>query len=169
MKEKVLTLAQFKRDASTGHMGLELIERYGKKIDKPIIVPVVKVQSNGAYLKRGDKESFLDYPYASLFVYTGNMVKVYESGLRSLNPTEEMVMRQWHQISNNPQFRERARIDALSDGNYTNRQEELFFKQSPCPYLYTERNGLRYDHNTGKVYDPKVKGKCVLVYRVHKI
>ena len=65
--------------------------------------------------------------------------------------------------------RERARIDALSDGNYTNRQEELFFKQSPCPYLYTERNGLRYDHNTGKVYDPKVKGKCVLVYRVHKI
>ena len=124
---------------------------------------------NGAYLKRGDKESFLDYPHASLFVYTGNMVKVYESGLRSLNPTEEMVMRQWHQISNNPQFRERARIDALSDGNYTNRQEELFFKQSPCPYLYTERNGLRYDHNTGKVYDPKVKGKCVLVYRVHKI
>ena len=36
-------------------------------------------------------------------------------------------------------------------------------------YLYTERNGLRYDHNTGKVYDPKVKGKCVLVYKVHKI
>ena len=36
-----LTLAQFKRDASSGHMGLELIERYGKKIDKPVVVPVV--------------------------------------------------------------------------------------------------------------------------------
>ena len=169
MAKKLLTLAQFKRDAASGHMGLELIERYGKKITKPVIVPVVKVQTNGVYLKRGDNESFLDYPFASLFEYTGTMVKVYDTGLRKLNPTEEMVMRQWHQISNNPQFRERARIDALTDGNYTGRQEELFFKQSPCPYLYTERNGLRYDHNTGKVYDPKVKGKCVLVYKVHKI
>lgn len=168
MAEK-LTLAQFKRDAATGHMGLELIERYGEKIKKSVVVPVVKVQTNGVYLKRGDKESFLDYPFASLFEYTGTMLKVYDVGLRKLNPTEEMVMRQWYQISNTPQFRERARIDVMTDGNYTGRQEELFFKQSPCPYLYTERNGLRYDHNTGKVYDPKVKGKCVLVYKVHKI
>ena len=69
MAEK-LTLAQFKRDATTGHMGLELIERYGEKIKKSVVVPVVKVQTNGVYLKRGDKESFLDYPFASLFEYT---------------------------------------------------------------------------------------------------
>ena len=80
MAEK-LTLAQFKRDAASGHMGLELIERYGKKITKPVIVPVVKVQTNGVYLKRGDNESFLDYPFASLFEYTGTMVKVYDTGL----------------------------------------------------------------------------------------
>lgn len=167
--ETKLTLAQFKRDAASGHMGLELIERYGEKISKPIVVPVVKVQTNGVYLKRGSNESFLDYPFASLFEYTGSMLKVYDVGLRKLNPTEERVMNQWRQISNTPQFRERARIDAMTDGNYTGRQEEMFFKQSPCPYLYTEKNGLRYDYKTGKVYDPKVKGKCVLVYKVHKI
>lgn len=168
MVEK-LTLAQFKRDAASGHMGLELIERYGEKISKPVIVPVVKVQTNGVYLKRGDKESFLDYPFASLFEYTGSMLKVYESGLRKLNPTEEMVMRQWCQISNTPEFKRRAEIDVMTDGNYTGRQQEMFFKQSPCPYLYTEKNGLRFDYNTKKIYDPKVKGKCVLVYKVHKI
>ncbi len=89
MNEK-LTLAQFKRDAATGHMGLELLERYGKKIDRPIIVPVVKVQTNGVYLKRGSIESFLDFPHAYLFEYTGYMLRVYDKPKKSLNTNEKI-------------------------------------------------------------------------------
>lgn len=168
MKTK-LTLAQFKRDASSGHMGLELIERYGKKIDKPVIVPVVKVQTNGVYLKRGNNESFLDYPFASLFEYTGDMVKVYEAGKRVPNEMEQRVLTQWKRIENSPEYQQRARVDALSDGMGTWYQQKAFFDKSPCPYLFTDKNGMKFDYKTGKIVDPKVKGECVLIYRVHKI
>ena len=33
MGKKLFTLAQFKRDAATGKMGLQLLERYGKKVE----------------------------------------------------------------------------------------------------------------------------------------
>lgn len=164
-----LTLAQFKRDASSGHMGLELLERYGKKIDKPVIVPVVKVQTNGVYLKRGNNESFLDYPFASLFEYTGDMLKVYEAGKREPNELEQCILNNWKKVESHPEFQQRARVDALTDGMSTWYQQKAFFDNSACPYLFTRKNGMEYDRRTGKVIDPKIKGECVLVYKVHKI
>lgn len=93
MKKK-LTLAQFKRDAATGKLGLELLERYGNKVDKHEICPIIKVKAKGVVLQRGNKESDLDLNFASLIDYDGEYFKIYNLGKRVLNDVEMMVMNQ---------------------------------------------------------------------------
>jgi hypothetical protein len=169
MKGKVLTLAQFKRDAKTGHMGLELVERYGKKENKRQIVPVVKVQAEGVVLKRDNKESYLDIPFASLVEYTGETLKVYDMGKRPLNDLELRVLNEWRKIENTKEYIERARIDVLTDSSLTYYREKKFFESSPCPYLFISSKRFRYNKGDTFIYDAQVKGKCILKYNVHKI
>jgi hypothetical protein len=169
MKKKTLPLAQFKRDAKTGHMGLELIERYGVKIPHPIVSPVVGVLTESVKIKRGSDESYLDIPYASLVEYTGDMLKVYSIGKRPLNEQEKQVLNAWKKIENTSDFQKRSEIDALTDGSSTYWQQKGFFEKSPCPYLFTDTRSLRYDKKSNMVYDSKIKGECILIYRVHRI
>ena len=169
MGEKCLSLAQFKRDASTGHMGLELIERYGKKETKSVIVPVVKVLTDSVILKRGNKESYLDIPFASLVEYTGTTLKVFDKGKRPLIEKERFVLSEWKKIESTPKFQERMRVDVLTDGSFTFYQEKNFFEISPCPYLFNDSRRFRYTKGQDYIFDAQVKGECILKYRVHKI
>ena len=164
-----LTLAQFKRDAQTGHMGLELLERYGKKESTRIICPVIKVQQRGVCLKRNDRESYLAIPFASLIEYDGAYLKVYDKGKRDLNELEQKVMNGWKQIANTPEFKKREEYDLISDGSSTYYQKKFYFYNSSCPYLFTDTERLSYSIEDNKVRDSKIKGKCILKYKVHKI
>lgn len=166
---KKLSLAQFKRDASTGKMGLQLLERYGKHIEELSIVPVIKVGSQSITLKRGDKESDLDIPYASLVDYDGEYLYVYSIGSRPLNEEEQSVMNAWKQIASTKEYKERAEYDALSDGSSTYYQQKAFFLRSSCPYLFEDKPNLRYNYNKNEVYDAKVKGDCILKYKVFSL
>lgn len=163
---KKLSLAQFKRDATTGKMGLQLLERYGKVIECSQIVPVINVASQSITLKRGDKESYLDIPYASLVDYDGEYLYVYSIGSRPLNDKENNVMSAWKKIATTKEYKERAEYDALSDGSSTYYQQKAFFLNSSCPYLFEDKPNLRYNYNKNEVYDAKVKGDCILKYKV---
>lgn len=166
MKKK-LTLAQFKRDAATGKLGLELLERYGNKVDKHEICSIIKVKAKGVVLQRGNQESDLDLNFASLIDYDGEYLKIYSLGKRLLNDVEMMVMNQWSLISSTKEFRERAEYDALSDGSSTYYQQKYFFDKSLCPYLFTDTPSLYYKPSENVVYDAKIKGECILKYKVH--
>jgi len=169
MAKKFLTLAQFKRDASTGKMGLELLERFGKKSDDHYICPVVEVCSKNVKLKKKDgRISTLDLNYASLVEYDGETLKVYSVGLRELTDLEKSVMEGWKKITDTEEYKEQAYRDAMTDGSSTYYKDRHYFLNSPCPYLYIDEKEKRYDYNTGKVYDPKVKGNCILKYKVYK-
>ena len=170
MAKKLLTLAQFKRDAATGKMGLELVERYGKKTNDFYICPVVEVRTKSIKLKKKDGTmSILDLDYASLVEYDGENLKVYSIGLRELNDLEKSVMEGWKKITDTDEYKEQAYRDAVTDGSSTYYKDKYYFLNSPCPYLYIdEHKGRKYDYNTGKLYDPKVKGDCMLVYKVYR-
>lgn len=164
---KKLSLAQFKRDAATGKMGLQLLKRYGKKVEDTSVVPVIQVLSQSIKLQRGDKESFLDIPYASLVDYTGEFLYVYSIGSRPLNQKEQAVMDAWNRVASTKEYIERAEYDAISDGSSTYYQKKRFFLNSSCPYLFEDKPNLRYNYNKNEVYDAKVKGDCILKYRVY--
>lgn len=166
---KSLTLAQFKREINSKEIiGLELLERYGEKVVNPKVVYISKIQTNGIYLKREKGESFLDYPSASLFYYDGEYVKIYNSGTRELNELEKSVLKRWGSITETEEYKRRAEIDMMTDSNSTYYQEKKFFMNSPCPYLFLEDKGLRYLPRENLILDPKVKGRCILVYRVYR-
>lgn len=169
MSKKFLTLAQFKRDAGTGKMGLQLLERFGKKVEDFYICPVIEVHNKFVVLKKKDgRTSQLDLDYASLVEYDGEMLKVYSIGLRDLTDLEKSVMDGWKKITDTEEYKEQAYRDVMTDGSSTFYKDKYYFENSPCPYLYLEQNGKKYDYSTGKVYDPKVKGNCILKYKVFK-
>ncbi len=74
-----LPLTQFFRDAKTGHMALELINKRGKSCQDEIC-PVVKVQSKSVILQRREGLSQLDLDYASLIDYNGSFLDIYAIG-----------------------------------------------------------------------------------------
>ena len=168
MAKKLLTLAQFKRDAATGRMGLQLLERYGKKVEEDYICPVIEVHQKFIKLrKKNGMESSLDLDYASLVEYDGEILKVYSIGLRELTDLEKSVMDGWKKITDTEEYKEQAYRDAMTDGSSTYYKDKGYFMNSPCPYLYLDDGDKKYDYNTGKVYDQKVKGQCMLVYKVY--
>ena len=168
MAKKLLTLAQFKRDAATGRMGLQLLERYGKKVEEDYICPVIEVHQKFIKLrKKNGMESSLDLDYASLVEYDGEILKVYSIGLRELTDLEKSVLDGWKNITDTEEYKEQAYRDAMTDGSSTYYKDKGYFMNSPCPYLYLDDGDKKYDYNTGKVYDPKVKGQCMLVYKVY--
>lgn len=169
MAKKLLTLTQFKRDAATGKMGLQLLERHGKKVEEDYICPVIEVHQKFIKLRKKDGvESSLDLDYASLVEYDGEYLKVFSIGLRELTDLEKSVMEGWRKITDTDEYKEQAYRDAMTDGSSTFYKDVHYFKNSPCPYLYLDNGDKRYDYNTGKVYDPKVKGNCMLKYKVYR-
>lgn len=167
--KKGLSFAQLRRDALSGHMALELVERYGKKPEQSVICPVCKVETKSIYILRDGKESWIHMPYASLVYYDGRVLEVYAAGLRDLTPVEKKVMDGWKEITSTESYKSAAMSDVYSDGSSTYYKQERYFRDSPCPYLFYDDGSKKLDMKTGKVRDSKIKGMLELKYIVHKI
>ena len=163
-----LSLAQFFRDAATGYMGLELIEKRGVPC-RSEIWPIIEVKSKSVVLQKEFGPSQLDLNYSSLVSYDGNFLFVYGLGLREMNRQERKVMEEWKKITSTQAYRVRLEMDAYSDKKYTLSQEKEFFKNSPCPYLFFDYPNIKLDRRTGKILDAKIRGPLILKYKVHKI
>lgn len=167
-----MTLAQLKRDAASGKMQAELIERYGKEPAERFsgYRPIAKVNSVGIYfLNKDGKTSALDIPYASLVEYSADRTSlvIYEAGLRDLNEAELAKIAAWEKIANEPKNVERDRVAALSDGAGTYYMQKDFFA-GEFEYLFHAKNGksIVWQGDKRMVRDPAVKGDAILKYRI---
>lgn len=159
------TMAELKREANSGKMALELVERYGSTeiIDRlKGVRPVIKANSVGLILRNMDgQESHMDIKKASLMEYDGETLKVFTPGTRPLNSAEAATLEK----------AEKARKDYEAcyngaDGYYIYKRT---LKESPFPYLAGDTmRGCRFDRYNNQIFDDTIKGNAILVYKVHK-
>lgn len=158
-----MTLAQLKRDANSGKMSLELIERYGsteiierlkgiRKVKKSNSVAIILINLDG-------KESELRIDSAKLIDYDGKHLTIYAAGTREPSEEEKSIL-----IKRDELYKKYA--DTYSGGFW---QVKQMFEKSKFPYMagHETIKGKRYDHNTGLVYDNSIKGEVILKYNVY--
>ena len=160
------TLADFKRDAASGKIKLELIERFGKtgaEIQERSrgIRRIKSVNTVGITLETADgSDSILNFPPAKLIEYDGKTVTIYARGERDLTEQERKILADWRKI-------EADYYKQVPNGDsYWKRKD--YFKSCPCPWLagYETVRGKSYNYN-GKVLDNQVRGDAILKYNVH--
>lgn len=166
MNYSIFTLAQFKRDAASGKIKLELVERFGKTGDE---IPercrgvrtVQKVNTVGITLVTAEGlTSELRFESAKLFEYGGKSLTIYERGERDLTEQEQKILADWHKIEDD-YYKQNPYGDA-----YWKKKD--YFKKCPCPWLngYETVKGKYYNYN-GKILDNQIRGKAILKYRVY--
>jgi hypothetical protein len=162
------TLAELKRDAKSGKLFAEMtVFCGGDEIPERLrgVRQIVDSNSVGIFfLNANGKKSELRIPSASLIEYTGESIILYGAGLRELTSEENATFDKWETMRD----RKREEIDALTDGSGEYFREKRFFESSKMEHLlgnHTVR-GMKYDHNTKKVYDNKVKGMVDNVYKI---
>ena len=96
--EKRMTLAQLKRDANSGCLVLEMMERFGdtgEQIPERLRGkrPVTRSNSVGIFLRNvSGEESELRLCNAKLTEYTGDELVIYSAGYRDVTPQEQGVL-----------------------------------------------------------------------------
>lgn len=159
-------LADFKRDAASGKVKLELVERYGKTGEEIPercrgIRAIQSVNTVGITLEtEHGLTSALDFPPAKLIEYTGKSLTIYESGERDLTEQEQKVLEDWQKIE-----KEYYEKNPYGDAYW---KKKDYFKHCPCPWLngYETVKGKYYNYN-GKIIDNQVRGKAILKYNVY--
>ena len=160
------TLAQFKRDATSGKIKLEMVERYGKtgeEIPERLrgVRTVQKVNTVGITLVTAEGlTSELRFESAKLFEYDGKSLTIYERGERDLTEQEQKILADWQKIEDD-YYKQNPYGDA-----YWKKKD--YFKKCPCPWLngYETVKGKYYNYN-GKILDNQIRGKAILKYRVY--
>lgn len=177
---KLKPKAQLFRDLNDKVIALELIERFGDA-DIPVsmrgVREIGKVNIVGCQLINSSGEkSFLEIPRASLVNYSDEELIIYLPGYREPYEEEEDVLEEWNEIASSDDYKERVRIDLLTDGSSTYYQKKKFFEDKEMLYLMIkDKNGKGIEftkRNNGDkewLADPAVKGKKVLVYKIHHI
>lgn len=161
-----MKLADLKRDAASGKIKLELVERYGKtgeEIPERIrgIRTVSKINTVAIFLANADGvESELRFDSAKLVEYDGKSLTIYERGERDLTEQEQKILADWQKIEND-YYQKNPHGDA-----YWKKKD--YFKNCPCPWLagYETVRGKYYKYN-GKVLDNQVRGNAILKYNVY--
>jgi len=167
-----MSLANLKRDAKSGKLYGELVERFGETeiIDRlKGRRKVVGANTVGiTFLNTDGKKSECRIDRAALMEYTGDMLIVFNPGLRELNNEESKVMQGWKEIEQTDEYKHRAEIDALSDGSSTYWQRVKYFRDAGKEYLmgHDEQGGCKYDFNTGKIRDKSIRGDAILKYKM---
>lgn len=129
----------------------------------------IGANSNSITLLNGEgHESKLYIDCASLVYYDNNSLTIYNAGLRELTAEEQRIVDGWKAKSSTKDFQERMWADAMTDGSSTYWAEVAYFGKNNAMYLMgTEwERGCKYDYNTGKVYDKKIKGNVQLQYEI---
>lgn len=160
------TLAQFKRDAASGKMSLELFERFGsteitdqlkgiRKVARTNTVGITLVNKDGT-------ESQLRFTNAKLFEYTRDTVIIYKAGLRDLTEQEQSILDKWEKVKD-----EYIKQNYYAHDNLYWKMKDYFAK-CPCPWMCGSKKvrGKMYCYD-GKVIDDAVKGEPILKYHVY--
>ena len=168
----VLTLAQLKRDAKSGKLYGELVERFGStEILERLrgLRKILDANSVGiTFLNTDGKKSECRIEKAALAEYTGDSLTVYNPGFRDLNADEIRIMDGWKKIASTDEYKRQSEVDALSDGSSTYWQEKAYYHNAGKMYLMglEEQAGCQYDFNTGKIRDSSIKGDAILKYKI---
>lgn len=172
------TRAQLFRDAKSGKLKLELVERFGKTPYESMkgIRPVVDCNTVNLMLENPDgKISYLEVPKASLMDYSDTELVIYTHGFREPNEKEQKILDEWHDIQDSDDYKKKLQNDLLSDGSSTYWQKKKFFNQYNAGYLagFEYQNGCSFDfnrYNEGRpdfINDTSVKGDAILKYKVY--
>ena len=170
------TLADLKRDAKSGTLEGRFTYHDMWKEDLPARLQgwrkLIASNSVSIFFQNADGNvSELQVKKASLVEYDGETLTIYYAGYRDLTADEQHVMDAWSKIASTDEYKERAHYDALTDGSSTYYQKLWFFRDAGYEYLMglEEQRGMKYDFNTGKVRDDKVKGPICMRYEIRKV
>ena len=160
------TLAELKREANSGKLYLELIERYGATGDGiPEALRGIRYVkgANSVALNiqnKSGQESELRIERAALMEYTGETLTIYEAGLRDRTEQEQQILAGW--------AKEEAEYCRRYPWADTFWQRKRYFQNSECPWMEgTEtQSGKCYVPRLNKVRDYSIKGDAILKYRV---
>lgn len=169
------TLADLKRDAISGTLEgrITLHSMWGADLPERLQGWRRLIGSNSVaiFFRAPDgKKSELRLEKSSLIEYDGTSLTVYFAGYRDLNDEERRVMDEWNKIASTPEFKERAELDALTDGSSTYWEKVFYFRKSGKEYLMGKerQNGLKYDWYLMKVMDDRIKGEIGIRYEIRK-
>jgi hypothetical protein len=180
MKKK-LSLAQLRRDATSGRMSVEMKVRCGEPVDDSTPARLLGkrkvVGANTVALKieiPNGRTSELRLGRASLVEYDGETLETFYPGYRKMTDVEARVMSEWKAIEETPEYRERLKYDLLTDGSGTFWKKRSFFQTRGMDHLlgYEEKRGLKLDSNRMAkgiaecVRDASVKGELMMRYAV---
>lgn len=169
------TLADLKREAKSGTLEGKFIHhsQFGENLPMRLQGWRKLVDSNSVaifFLTSDGKKSELRLDKASLVEYDGKTLTVFNAGYRDLTEEEQGVMNAWKEKSSTPQFKAQEEADALTDGSSTYWAKVAHFSKAGREYLmgFTKQRGMKYDFNTGKVHDDKIKGAVCMQYKIRK-
>ncbi len=165
--------ADFMRDAKNG-LKLKLIGgrnyEWIKEKRPQNLKPraIVKVQTNAIYLEGEENNgqgSYLPIPAASLMVYDGISLKIYNPGVREMT-TEEKTNAERANAE-----RERYQKENPYSDSFWHMKE--FYKNCSTPWIYFGNDKIKgkkagQGNNEGKIIDDSIKGELVLVYTVER-
>lgn len=150
------SLAQLKRDAKTGNMSLELIERFGSTGDDIPerlhgIRKVVSCNTVGFILKNANgQQSELRFENAKLTEYEGDTLTIYEPAYRDPNEIELAVLAEARKIE------EDYEKNCPWGNSYWTRRKYIL--NSPCPWLSGSEKRCGKSYNFDKVRDTSIRG-----------
>lgn len=162
MNEDVVTIkksrANLFRDAKSGKLSLELVERFSNT-NIPINMQgkrkVVKANTVSLKLQNKDgKVSTLDIPKATLIEYMYDTLIIYDAGYRKPTSLEQKILNEWGNIEKTKEYKEQCINDAYSDGSSSYWKEKAFFKKHNAEYLMglEMEKGLLLDFNLSLIH-----------------
>jgi len=160
------TLAELKRDLRVGKKLTLTYHHLGKCNILNKKREIIKIQTNAIVLKTENKsgKSWLDLPPSSLLEYNDNIIKIYGCGERDLTSEEKKI------LGNMPSKRqENAKIverDLLTDGSTSFWMDKKYLNDNNANWYWGWDKGKRFNHNTQKMYDKKIKGRLELQYSI---
>ena len=163
------TLADLKRDAASGRMCLEFIERYGLTGDqiKSTMRGVRKVLGCNSVaislLNNDGNISELRFGSAKLIEYDDETLTFYAAAHRELTEEEQAILAEWKKIED-----EYERQNPFGNSYW---KKKDFFKKCSCPWLDGNETirGKRMEWVNGRnmIRDNSIKGEVTLKYKVY--
>lgn len=165
------TLTELKAIAKLNILEAELIYRFGDEIPERLKGwrKIIGSNSVGIFLETSEgKKSELDLKTASLVEYGENLLTIYEAGERELDESEKALLGRWEAITKTDDYIKQSELDMLTDGSTTYYKKKSFFDNAKYMLGYDFHEGKKFNHNTSKMIDRKIKGRMILQYRLRR-
>ena len=128
---------------------------------------ISKVQTNAFTSKWGNdtKDYYCYFPTNSELVdYEDDTFTFYEYGERELTDYEKTMLDKLHNLCS----KEEQELDMYTDSSICYWKEKKYAKDNDIEYLlgFDFHKGLKYNFNTGKMYDKKVRGNKLFTFQI---